>query len=207
MARVSLVKLEQVDDVIIKDIFDWVTEMEGAVPNHFFVELNFPEFMKAKLGATKVLWSMGELTMPEIQHIGIIVSKHNGCPYCTGAFCTILNYGLQTDEEYVKAFAEKELEVIENQRLKTILEFAVKANLSPKEITDADVEGLRKLGFTDKGIVQIIHVVSDFAAYNRLNLALNTDYDYRDTWREMSFKWSNKSGEPEGDNTRGVLPN
>ena len=35
--------------------------MEGSVPNHFYVEMNFPEFFKAKLGATKVLWQMGEL--------------------------------------------------------------------------------------------------------------------------------------------------
>ena len=26
---------------------------------------------------------------------------------------------------------------------------------------------------------QITHIVSDFASYNRLNLALDTDYDYR----------------------------
>jgi hypothetical protein len=62
------------------------------VPNHFYVEMNFPEFFKAKLGATKVLWQMGELRLDEIQHIGIAVSKANGCPYCTAAFCTILNH-------------------------------------------------------------------------------------------------------------------
>jgi alkylhydroperoxidase family enzyme len=36
---------------------------------------------------------------------------------------------------------------------------------------------------SDKGIVQLVHLVSDFASYNRLNLALKTDYDYRDTFR------------------------
>ena len=40
---------------------------------------------------------------------------------------------------------------------------------------------------TDKGIVQLVHVVSDFASYNRLNLALDTDYDYRDMWRALAF--------------------
>jgi alkylhydroperoxidase/carboxymuconolactone decarboxylase family protein YurZ len=94
MARVRLVKPRAVDDPVIAAIFDWVTKMEGAVPNHFYLELNFPEFMKAKLGATKVLWEAGELSMEEIQLVGIAVSKANGCPYCTAAFCTILNYGL-----------------------------------------------------------------------------------------------------------------
>ena len=91
MARVKIVKPESTEDPIIREIFSWVTEMEGAVPNHFYVELNFPEYLKAKLGSTRVLWQMGELALPEIQHVGILVSKANGCPYCTAAFCTILN--------------------------------------------------------------------------------------------------------------------
>ena len=64
MARVTIAKAEVVDDPAIQEIFSWVTEMEGAVPNHFYVEMNFPEYLKAKLGSTKVLWQMGELTLP-----------------------------------------------------------------------------------------------------------------------------------------------
>lgn len=67
MARVQIVKPENVDDPVIQELFSWVTEMEGGVPNHFYVEMNFPEYMKAKLGSSKVLWQMGELSMPEIQ--------------------------------------------------------------------------------------------------------------------------------------------
>ena len=55
MARVALPRPEDTTDPAIDEIFAWVTEMEGSVPNHFFVELNFPEFFVAKLGATKVL--------------------------------------------------------------------------------------------------------------------------------------------------------
>ena len=66
MARVKIAKPDQVDDLALKGIFDWVTQMEGSVPNHFFVELNFPEFSTAKLSAIKVLWDAGELEMNEI---------------------------------------------------------------------------------------------------------------------------------------------
>ena len=55
MTRVALPKPEQITDPAIESIFAWVTEKEGSVPNHFYVELNFPEFFTAKLGATKVL--------------------------------------------------------------------------------------------------------------------------------------------------------
>ena len=204
MARVKIVKPDAVEDPVIQEIFSWVTEMEGAVPNHFYVEMNFPEYLKAKLGSTKVLWQMGELTQPEIQHVGILVSKANGCPYCTAAFCTILNYGLGTPEGYVQELLAQGISAVEGQRLNTILDFALKANNDPKSVSDEDVKGLRSIGLSDKGIVQLVHLVSDFASYNRLNLALQTDYDYRDMWRTVAFDWEPRAGEPAGDNTRGV---
>ena len=204
MARVELVKPDQIDDPMIQAIFAWVTQMESAVPNHFYLELNFPEFMKAKLGATKVLWEAGELTMEEIQHVGIAVSRANGCPYCTAAFCTILNYGLGKDESYVRRFVTEGSAATEDERTATIVRFAQKVNADPAAIDDGDVEGLRKIGLTDRGVVQLVHLVSDFAGYNRLNIALGTDYDYRDMWREVAFGWQADSGDAPGDNTRGL---
>lgn len=204
MARVAIVKPETVDDPVIREIFGWVTEVEGAVPNHFYLEMNFPEFLKAKLGATQVLWQMGELSLPEIQHVGILVSQANGCHYCTAAFCTILNYGLETAEEYVQQLVTEGIAVVEGARMQTILQFALKVNADAKAITDSDTDGLRAVNLTDKGIVQLVHLVSDFAAYNRLNLALDTDYDYRDMWRAFAFDWKQQPGEASGDNTRGL---
>lgn len=196
MARVRIVKPEKVGDPAIREIFDWVTQMEGKVPNHFYVEMNFPEFFKAKLGATRVLWQSGELSMEEIQYVGIAVSKANGCPYCTAAFCTILNHGLGTAEDAVKHFVIEGTNALQDKRLKTIVKFALEANRDPAAIDDPDITELRQIGLTDKGIVQLIHLVSDFASYNRLNLALQTDYDYRDLWRHLAF----------GDKSAGMSP-
>jgi len=187
MARVAIAKPEQVDDPAVAAIFDWVTQMEGSVPNHFYVELNFPEFFTAKLGATKVLWEAGELTMAEIQHVGILVSKANGCPYCTAAFCTILHYGMDTAEDYVASLVQGGADAVDDERLRVILDYALKVNGDAAAVTDGDVDALRAVRLGDKGIVQLTHLVSDFASYNRLNLALETDYDYRELWRQLAF--------------------
>ena len=187
MARVEIVKPETVNDPAIAALFDWVHAAEGQVPNHFFLELNFPEFFVAKLGATRVLWEQGELEMPEIQHIGVLVSRANGCPYCTAAFCTILNHGLDTPEDYIAELLDKGTAAVDSKRLRTILEYALKVNYDPASVTDEDVDSLRAVGLTDKGIVQVTHIVNDYAPYNSLNLALATDYDYQDKWRELAF--------------------
>ena len=186
MARVALPKDKQITDPAVEGIFAWVSEMEGSVPNHFYVELNFPEFFTAKLGATKVLWEMGELTMEEIQHVGILVSQANGCPYCTAAFCTILNYGLGTAEDYVGNLLHQGLDAVNGDRQKSLLAYALQVNSDLGAVTDAQVIALRQHGLTDKGVVQLTHIVSDFSSYNTLNLALDTDYDYRDFWKEIA---------------------
>ena len=204
MSRVPLVKPENNDDPVINEMFAWVTEVEGDVPNHFYIEMNFPEHFKAKLGATQVLWQMGELSMPEIQHVGIAVSQANSCQYCTAAFCTIINYGLGADEEMTREFLKHGSNAVDDGRTKTIVNFALKVNADAHAITDDDITGLRDIGLGDKGIVQLVHLVSDFASYNRLNTALQTDYDYRDMWRAVAFNWTQKEGEASGDNTRGV---
>ena len=187
MARVKIAKPDSVEDPAVAGIFEWVTQMEGSVPNHFYVELNFPAFFTAKLGATKVLWEEGELSMEEIQHIGILVSQANGCAYCTAAFCTILNYGLNNPDNTVGELLTEGGDAVRQPRLRALLDYALKVNLDAASITDADVDALRDVGLTDLGIVQITHIVSDFAAYNRLNLALDTDYDYRSFWQQLAF--------------------
>ena len=186
MARVALTKPTHITDPAIEGIFAWVKEMEGNVPNHFYVELNFPEFFTAKLSATRVLWEMGELSMEEIQHVGVLVSQANGCPYCTAAFCTILNHGLGTAEDYVGQLLKSGVNAVDGDRLRTILDYALQVNSDPAVVTDAQIESLRRHGLGDKGIVQITHVVSDFSSYNTLNLALDTDYDYREAWKQLA---------------------
>ncbi|MFZ8942458.1 MAG: EamA family transporter, partial [Gemmobacter sp.] len=64
---------------------------------------------------------------------------------------------------------------------------SLQVNRDAAGVSDEDIAGLRNVGLTDKGIVQLTHIVSDFASYNRLNLALQTDYDYRGFWRQLAF--------------------
>ena len=67
------------------------------------------------------------------------------------------------------------------------MQFALKINKDARSATEADIMHLREVGLTDKGVVRLTHLVSDLASYNRLNLVLQTDYDYRDLWRTLAF--------------------
>lgn len=133
-----------------------------------------------------MLREVGELTMEETQHVGILVSQANGCPSCTAAFCSILNYALGTAEDYVGNFLQQGLGAVEGDRLKSLLQFALQINSGLGAVTDAQIDTLRHHGLKDKGIVQLTHVVSDFSCYNTVNLALDTDYDHRAFWKDLA---------------------
>ena len=124
--------------------------------------------------------------MEGIQHIGILVSQANGCPYCSAAFCTIMNHRLGTAEDYVGNLLLHGLDTIDGDLLKSPLTDALQINEDSGAVSDAKIHALRRYGLTDKGILQLTHTVSDFSCYNTLNLALDTDYDYRDFWRELA---------------------
>lgn len=65
-------------------------------------------------------------------------------------------------------------DAVDSERLSSILSYALKVNADAAIVTDEDVESLRRVGLTDKGIMQVTHIVSDFASYNKLYLAYRT---------------------------------
>jgi uncharacterized peroxidase-related enzyme len=49
-----------------------------------------------------------------------------------------------------------------------MLRYSVKLTLTPAEMSEADVDGLRRAGFTDTDILHIVEVVAYYAYANRV---------------------------------------
>jgi uncharacterized peroxidase-related enzyme len=186
MSRVELVEPETVDDDELAGLFERIERLEGHLPDHYRAELNFPEHLTARLRSTVVLWEEGDLSMPEVQYVGVAVSQANGCANCVGAFCTALSHGLGVDDDRIRAFLAGGTDAVDDDRLAAILDYALATAAAPDAVTDAHVEALRDAGLDDRGIVQLTHLVGDFAAWNLANDALDTPYDYREVWREAA---------------------
>jgi uncharacterized peroxidase-related enzyme len=184
MARIPYVS-EESDDPQVRELLDWVSEVEGRVPNHFKLELHFPEHFKAWLTWVRVLWDEGELSFEEVQHVGIAVSKANECVYCAGSFCAVLELGGKVDRVAVEDYLRRDLETL-GERERVLVRFAVKADLEPHRITQADVDGLRAVGLTERGIVQLVWLVNMFASSNRLNVVLGTDLDEENAYQLLA---------------------
>ena len=58
-----------------------------------------------------------------------------------------------------------------------MLAYAVKLTRTPGEMTQADVDGLRAVRFTDRDVLDIVEVVSYYAYANRIADGLGIDIE------------------------------
>jgi uncharacterized peroxidase-related enzyme len=175
VTRLPLMDRES-QDPEVRELLRWVEEVEGLVPNHFLLELHFPVHFKAWLGWVRTLWREGELSFREVQQVGIAVSKANRCGYCTGSFCSVLEHGGGAAREEVEDYLARDVATLAG-RERALVEFALLANSDPHGVTQADINSLRDVGLTERGIVQLVWVVNMFASSNRLNTVLDTALD------------------------------
>ncbi|MXV61558.1 peroxidase-related enzyme [Natronorubrum sp. JWXQ-INN-674] len=184
MARIRQWEPEEVDDEEIQEIFEYVRENQGSVPNHFKIEANFPELFKHVFNTQRALWEDGPLSIETMEQIAIAVSMANDCDYCTGAHCTILgNKG--TDRKEIVAFQEGVKGGSLNEFEQTVIDFALQVNDDPHGVTEADIDELRAdHDLSDKALLQIVQGVNAFAAANRVNIVFDTEYDH--PWKRGS---------------------
>lgn len=55
-----------------------------------------------------------------------------------------------------------------NVRLRTILAFAEKLTLAPRDMRREDLEPLREIGLDDRGVLEVVEVTAYFNFVNRL---------------------------------------
>lgn len=184
MPRIPFIDQDNADPQV-KKLLDWVTEVEGRVPNHFLVELHFPEHFKTWLTWVRTLWGEGELSFREVQHVGIAISKANQSAYCTGSFCSVLQHGGDEDPEAVEQYLQRGAETLDEKE-RVFVEFALKANEDPHSVTQEDIDRLREVGLTEKGIVQLIWLVNMYASSNRLTTILGVDFDSENEYQRTA---------------------
>lgn len=171
------------DELPFEVIELWQQPLEklGFVPN---VLRNF-----ALRPAHLVLWNAhydelmrgdSGLTKPEREMIAVVVSVANACAYCIAAHSAALRK-LTKDEALSDQVAADHRLAELPERTKAALDYAVKLTRAIESITEADVEGLRALGWTDEEIMDIAEVTAIFNFSNRLASGLgwepNPEYE------------------------------
>jgi uncharacterized peroxidase-related enzyme len=113
-------------------------------------------------GADVLLRGLNTLAPAERELIAIHVSAENGCVYCQTIHSAIAAHHLGGDEQILAQVKQDFQNAPISEKLKALLCIAGKVQGDGKNLTDADVQGARKLGATDLEIHDTLLIASMF---------------------------------------------
>lgn len=144
-----------------------------------------PNAVKALSGAPAILagyWSMyktylARVSLPPslISMVHYAVASSNDCTYCSSwNELSCRTYGI--DEETLVAMT-RDLPRLTPERVRSIIQFALKVVHTPQSVEKADYESLRDIGLSDEEIVELVMISALGMLHDILADALKIDVD------------------------------
>ena len=168
MPRIKL-QIENTDNKAVHDVFSEIKiATKGTIPAPYRAFGRLEHVLQANWNKTKQVLSQGNLPRILKESIALAVSSANGCEFCVS---------VHRDNLLKHDFTERAIEQIAaasspDERTDTVLKFAVQASRDPHTLTDADFENLKKLGYSEEDILEILTVMEMYTGYNRIITAL-----------------------------------
>ena len=167
ISRFPVPELNNLPEDIRETILD-VQEKSGFVPNVFLVLANRPDEFRAFFAYHEALMEKeGGLTKGEREMIVVATSAHNQCIYCVvahGAILRIREKNPQLADQIATNYRKADI----TPRQKAMLDFALKVSKSSYEISNADIDEMREIGFSNDDIWDIGAISALFALSNRM---------------------------------------
>lgn len=140
----------------------------GFLPNVFAAYTVRPEHLRRWIKHfTEIMRGTSELTPAEREMIGVVVSAENHCLYCLVSHGAELRQ-LLGDPVLADRISYDYRRAGLGQRTLAMLNYAVKITRTPVECSEADVQHLRNVGFSDEGIFDIAETAAMYNFTNRL---------------------------------------
>lgn len=138
-----------------------VARLLSITPRHFVGWWRyFDDLMRGPSGLTKTQREM----------IAVVISAESHCPYCEIAHAAALRLRTK-DAALVDRLAVNYRHVDLDPRDRAMLDFAVKLTRTPSNFEQDDIEGLRRVGYTDEDILHIVELTAIFNYNVRLATA------------------------------------
>ncbi len=143
------------------------SEKSGFIPNVFLAFAHRPDEFRAFFAFHDALMDKSSgLTKAERELIVVATSSANGCIYCVVAHGAILRIRMK-NPLIADQVAVNPMKADLSERELAIIEFAMLISQDSASVTDADLDDMRGVGFTDDEIWDIGAIASLFALSNR----------------------------------------
>ncbi len=168
MARIKL-QDDNSNDPVIQEIFSEIIKKAGRVPDAYRAFARLPHILQANWNRTKNILGKGNIPIQTKEAIALRVSAENGCHFCLAIHKkNIEKLGMTLDD--IQAIEKGE---VKDEKLNFVLKFVTLATKNPQEITDEDFETLKKYGYSEEDIVEILTVMEMYTGYNKIIVALD----------------------------------
>ncbi len=152
----------------MRERIEQVVEKTGFVPNVFLALAHRPDEWRAFFAYHDALMEKeGGLSQAERQLIVVATSAANECLYCVvahGAVARIRSRNPLIADQVATDYRKADL----TERQKAMLGFAVKLARDPVDVGEADLDDLRRHGFSNEDIWDIGAITAFYALSNRM---------------------------------------
>jgi uncharacterized peroxidase-related enzyme len=170
-------------DPDLAELYDQVCgRLDDFVPNILRIQASNPASLEAHLDLHHTLMlGPSSLSRTQREMIGVVVSQINECHYGLQHHGAALRQ-LVKDDAFV-ARLESDFQGVDLVLAdRAMLDYAAKLTRAPREVTRADVDGLRAVGFADAAILDICLVTAYFSFANRIAHGLGIELETH--WRQ-----------------------
>lgn len=151
-----------------------VKKQLGVVPNLFRLVGNSPAALEGFLGLFGAL-GKGELEPATRERIALAVAEINGCDYCLSAHTYLgSNLAKLSDAE----IAANRDGTSTDSKADAAVRFAVKVTKARGHVSEADVQAVRRAGYSDAQVIEIVLHIALNTLTNYVNEVAKTEIDF-----------------------------
>lgn len=156
-----------------QDLLNQIHQAFGLTPQMFKAVANSPAALKSMWGSFAAL-GQGSIGAKLGEQIAVAIANRNRCEYCLAAH-TLLG---QKAGASAAEMAEAQVGSAADAPTNAALVFALKVVSARGQVSTDDVAALRRAGFNDEHIVEILAHVALNLFTNYINLALEVPVDF-----------------------------
>jgi uncharacterized peroxidase-related enzyme len=156
-----------------RELLDAIKDRLGLVPNMTRAMANSPAALD---GYLQLSGALGKGTLPARarEQIALAVAQANACDYCLAAHSAVGRMvGLTADQ-----IRDSRLGTAVDPRADALIRFALKVVDARGRVDDTDLEEVRRAGFDDAAIAEVVANVALHVFTNYFNRLAGTDLDF-----------------------------
>ena len=148
----------------LKDIFDEIESMWGIVPEPIKALGLNPKILRNTWEMYKIMGENKDFSEKLVAMMRMLIAEKNNCEFCVGFNKGMLINMLGVPEGEIIALQKDPTSAKLEAKEKAMLLFMLKSTSTPHDVSKADVDGLKKVGWSEtdimEGVNQATHVVS-----------------------------------------------